>query len=92
MCLLNFKLVTAAGIAESDDIIAVQGQRVGLHRLAGPGAGLVDAIVNVESGNGVSSVAGGDRLDWSGPNDAQVAQCTLEGDRIQFCPRYYQGL
>ena len=49
-----FKLVTAAGIAESDDIIAVPGQRVGLHRLAGPGAGLVDAIVNVEIGHGVS--------------------------------------
>ena len=53
---------------------------------------LVDAIVNVESGHGVSPVAGGDILDWSGPNDAQVAQCTLEGDRIEFCPRYCQGL
>ena len=50
-----FKLVTAARIAESDDIIAVQGQRVGLHRLAGPGAGLVDAIVNVEIDRGALS-------------------------------------
>ena len=54
---MSFKPVTAARIAESDDIIAVQGQRVGLHGLAGPGAGLVDAIVNVEIGHGVSSVS-----------------------------------
>ena len=47
----TFKLVPATRIAESDDIIAVQGQRVGLHRLAGPGAGLVDAIVNAEVGH-----------------------------------------
>ena len=45
------------GLQNPDDIIAVQGQRVRLHRLAGPGAGLVDAIINVESGHGVSSVA-----------------------------------
>ena len=50
---------------------------------------LVDAIVNVEIGHGVSSVSGGDILDWSDPNDAQVAQYTLEGDS---CPRYYQSL
>ena len=32
------------------------------------------------------------KQDWSDPNDAQVAQRTLEGDKIQFWPRYYRSL
>ena len=48
-----FKLVTAARIAESNDIIAVQGQGVVQHRLTGLGAGFVYVIVNVENGHAV---------------------------------------
>ena len=44
-----FELVAATGIAEPDDMAVVLGERTGLHRLAGPGAGFVDAISNVES-------------------------------------------
>ena len=38
------ELVPATGIAEPDDPAVILRQRVGLHRLARPGAGLVDAI------------------------------------------------
>ena len=39
---------TVAGIAESDDTTTVLGERIGLHRFPGPGAGLIDAIGNVD--------------------------------------------
>ena len=44
----RFKLVAAPCVAEPDDVAAVLGQRIGLYWLAGPGAGLVDAVGDVE--------------------------------------------
>ncbi len=42
------KLVAAPCVAEPNNIAVVLGQRVGLYRLAGPRAGLVDAISDVK--------------------------------------------
>lgn len=44
----GFKLVAASCVAEPDDVAAVLGQRIGLYWLAGPGAGLVDTVGDVE--------------------------------------------
>ena len=50
----GLELVPAVGTAEPDDLAVILGQRVCLHRLARPRAGLVDAIGDVESGQCVS--------------------------------------
>src|SRR5512145_2495904 len=42
------ELVAAARIAEAHDLPLVEGQRVRLHRLAGPRAGFVDAVLEAE--------------------------------------------
>ena len=42
------ELVTAPRVAEPDDVAIVLGQRIRLYWLAGPGAGLVDAVGDVE--------------------------------------------
>ncbi len=44
-----FELVAATGIAEPNNMAVMFGERIGLHRLAGPRAGSIDAIGNVES-------------------------------------------
>ena len=48
-----FELVAATRIAEPDYMTAVFGEGIGLNRLAGSGAGLVDAIGNVESAHAI---------------------------------------
>jgi len=44
------KLVAAPWITEPDDVTIILGQRVCLDRFTGPGAGLVDAVGDVEIG------------------------------------------
>ena len=41
--------VAVTGIAEPDDTAIVLGEGIGMHGLAGPGAGLIGAFGNVES-------------------------------------------
>lgn len=44
----RFKLIAASGVAESNDVAVVLGQRIGLYWLTRPRAGLVDAVGDVE--------------------------------------------
>ena len=44
-----FELVAAAGIAEPHNMVVIFRERIGLHRLAGPRAGLIDAIGDIEN-------------------------------------------
>ena len=43
-----FKLVTTSGIAESHNIAVIFRERIGLHWLTGPRAGLIDTIGDIE--------------------------------------------
>jgi hypothetical protein len=47
-----FKLVTTSGIAESHNIAVIFRERIGLHWLAGPGTGLIDAIGDIKNAHG----------------------------------------
>ena len=44
-----FKLVAASGIAEPYNMTVIFRERISLHWLAGPGAGLIDAISDIKN-------------------------------------------
>lgn len=91
------ELVAAARVAEADDLAAVGGERIRPHRAAGPQAGVVDALADVQFGGRPIPVGIGEsgcggrrgrtrrRSSAGGARGSLGAGATLLGEGIAAC-------